>query len=196
MCRYVSDLSSHASARARLHMLFITAMRPTAAEEFRTAAFLRSYTIQKHCRHRNCAFLQYLSSYITQALKVSADNCAYVLKSGASAMIFFWNWYLWYKTYKFVASSSGIKFIRSIVKIGRLFYELKMGGGGGATAQQTSTPGDFRNNRFFPVGRKVGYGHTTACAYHIVDGLQDICVSYQKQTRQCHTQHLFTFLFE
>jgi hypothetical protein len=70
-------------------MLSITAMRPTAAEEFRIAAILVSYPIQKHCRHRNWAFLQYLSSYMTQALKVSADNCANVLKFGASAMIYF-----------------------------------------------------------------------------------------------------------
>jgi hypothetical protein len=50
--------------------------------------------------------------------------------------------------------------------------------------------------RFFPVGRKVGCDHTTACAYHIVVNLQEICVSYRKQTRQCYTQHLFTFLFD
>lgn len=88
MCRYVSDLSSHANARARLHIFSITATRPTAAEEFRIAAILGSYIIQKHCRHRNCAFLQYISSYITQALKVSTDSGAYVLKFGASATFF------------------------------------------------------------------------------------------------------------
>jgi hypothetical protein len=70
MCRYVSGLSSHANAHARLHMFFIIATRQTAAEEFRIAAILGSYIIQKHCRHKNCAFLQYLSPYITQALKV------------------------------------------------------------------------------------------------------------------------------
>lgn len=61
-----------------------------------------------------------------------------------------------------MASSSDIKFICSIVKIGRLFYRLKIEGG--ATAKQNSTPGDFKNKRFFPVGRNVGYVNTTAFA--------------------------------
>jgi hypothetical protein len=69
-------------------MFFVRATRPTAAEEFRVAAILGSYIIQKHSRHRNCAFLQYLSSYITQALKVSADIDAYVPEYGVSAMFF------------------------------------------------------------------------------------------------------------
>jgi hypothetical protein len=42
MCRYVSDLSSHTKTRARLHVFFIIATRPTAAEEFRMAAILGS----------------------------------------------------------------------------------------------------------------------------------------------------------
>lgn len=45
-CRYVSDKSSHANALARLHVFFIIATRPTAAEEFRIAAILESYIIQ------------------------------------------------------------------------------------------------------------------------------------------------------
>jgi hypothetical protein len=72
---------------------FIIATRPAAAEEFRIAAVLGFYIIQKHCRHRNCAFLQYLSSYVTQALKISTDIGAYVPEFGASAMFFF-NLYL------------------------------------------------------------------------------------------------------
>jgi hypothetical protein len=86
MCKYVSDLSSHANARARLHVFFIIATRPTAAEEFRMAAVLGSYIIQKLCRHIICAFLQYMSSYITQALKLSADSGAHVSKFGVSTM--------------------------------------------------------------------------------------------------------------
>jgi len=85
-CRYVSDLSAHANARARLQIFFIIATRPTAAEEFALPPSWGSYIIQKHCCQRNFAFLQCLSSYITQALKVSADSGAYVSKFGASTV--------------------------------------------------------------------------------------------------------------
>ena len=69
-------------------MFLIIATRSAAAEEFRIAAILRSYIIQKPCRHRNCAFLQHLSSYVTQSLKISTDIGAYVPNFGASAVFF------------------------------------------------------------------------------------------------------------
>ena len=85
MYTYVSDISSHTNARVRLHTFFIVATRPTAAEEFRMAAILGSYNIQNHFSRGNWAFLQYLLSYITQALKVTAHSGSYVSKFGASA---------------------------------------------------------------------------------------------------------------